>query len=52
MMDTERKTDTEAGNDLRKRQRGKNYAMLAVLLALVALIYVVAMVRMSGGAFP
>ncbi|WP_193552280.1 hypothetical protein [Oleisolibacter albus] len=38
--------------DMHRRRRGKNLAVLAVLLFLVALIYVVAMVRMSGGALP
>ncbi len=36
-------------SELHRRQRRKNRAMLVVLLAVVALIYVVAMVRMSGG---
>lgn len=35
-----------------RRQRGKNLAVLAALFAFVAIIYVVAMVRMSGGTFP
>lgn len=38
-----------ARSELHKRQRGKNLAVLAVLLFLVGLIYVIAMVRMSGG---
>jgi hypothetical protein len=33
----------------RRRQRTKNLALVAVLLAFVALIYVVSIVRMSGG---
>ncbi|MBP7336818.1 hypothetical protein [Niveispirillum sp.] len=35
-----------------RRQRGKNLAVLAALFAFVAIIYVVAMIRMSGGTFP
>jgi hypothetical protein len=31
-----------------RRQRGKNLAMLAVLVGLVVLFYVVTMVRMGG----
>ena len=33
----------------RRRQRARNWALLMVLLALVALIYIVAIVRMGGG---
>jgi hypothetical protein len=33
----------------RRRQRARNWALLSVLLALVALIYIVAIVRMGGG---
>ena len=32
-----------------RRKRGKNIALLVVLLGLVVLIYVVAVVRMGGG---
>lgn len=38
--------------DIHRRQRGKNLAVLAALFAFVVIIYVVAMVRMSGGTFP
>jgi hypothetical protein len=38
--------------DLHRRQRGKNLAVLATLVAFIVIIYVVAMVRMSGGSFP
>ncbi|ACJ00982.1 hypothetical protein [Rhodospirillum centenum] len=43
---------TVDGDEIRRRQRGKNRAMLAALLALVGLIYAVAIVRMQGGGFP
>jgi len=33
----------------RRRQRARNRAVLLVLLLLVALIYVISIVRMSGG---
>lgn len=41
----------EHGDDdeRRRRVRSRNYAMLAALLALVALFYVITIVRMSGG---
>lgn len=32
-----------------KRQRGKNLALLAVLLGLVVLFYIITIVRMGGG---
>lgn len=35
-------------SEVHKRQRSKNYAMLAVLGALVVLFYVVAIVRIGG----
>jgi|HigsolmetaAR203D_1030402.scaffolds.fasta_scaffold00476_3 hypothetical protein len=41
-----------ADDDLRERQRrlrGKNIALLCALLAFVALIYVISIVRMGGG---
>lgn len=38
-----------AVDDWRKRQRAKNFALLAVLLALVALLYFVTMARMGTG---
>lgn len=33
----------------RRRQRSKNWTLFGVLLGIVVLIYVVAIVRMSGG---
>lgn len=41
-----------ADTELHRRQRGKNLAVLATLVAFIVIIYVVAMVRMSGGTFP
>ncbi len=32
-----------------RRQRGKNIALLVVLLALVGILYAVTLVRMGGG---
>jgi hypothetical protein len=40
---------SNSDSDMHRRQRAKNYAVLIVLLALVALFYVVAIVRMQGG---
>ncbi len=36
-------------SDRHRRQRGKNIALLVVLLALVGIFYVVTLVRMGGG---
>ena len=38
----------EQGSEQRKRQRGKNLALLAVLAGFVVLVYVVSLVRMGG----
>ncbi|HSD34918.1 MAG TPA: hypothetical protein VLE26_05825 [Alphaproteobacteria bacterium] len=40
--------DREA-EERRRRQRAKNWTLVAVLLAFVGLVYVVSIVRMSGG---
>ncbi len=32
-----------------RRQRGKNFALLAVLLALVGIFYLITLARMGGG---
>jgi hypothetical protein len=37
------------GDDRRRAMRSRNRALLFVLLALVALFYVISIVRMSGG---
>jgi hypothetical protein len=36
-------------SEVHRRQRTKNWAVLAVLLGLVALVYVVAILRMKAG---
>ena len=41
--------DAPGPNERARRIRARNRALLAVLLALVALFYVMALVRMSGG---
>jgi len=46
-MDTKHRP--KSGSEMHRRQRGKNLALFGVLLFLVLLIYIVAMVRMSGG---
>ena len=38
--------------EVHRRQRSKNLAVLGALLFVVALIWIIAMVRMSGGTFP
>ena len=37
-------------SDMHKKMRGRNFALLAVLLAMAALFAVVTFVKMSGGA--
>jgi hypothetical protein len=37
------------GSERHRRQRGKNIALLVVLLALVGIFYVLTLVRMGGG---
>ena len=39
----------ESMDERQRRIRARNRALLAVLLALVALFYVISIVRMSGG---
>ena len=41
--------DGKPANERERRMRGRNRALLALLLALVALFYVVTLVRISGG---
>ncbi len=38
----------DAERERRKRLRGRNYAVLAALVALVVLFYVITIVRMGG----
>lgn len=44
--------DTKGTSERERRMRGRNRALLVVLLALVALFYVIAMVRVGGGGSP
>jgi hypothetical protein len=37
------------GGEQARRQRARNRAVLLILLALVALVYVISIVRMGGG---
>ena len=39
-----------ASDEQRRRQRNRNIALMVVLLALVALFYVITIVRIGGGA--
>jgi len=41
--------DAKGTNERERRMRGRNRALLALLLALVALFYVVTIVRIGGG---
>lgn len=41
--------DANGSNERERRMRARNRALLFVLLGLVALFYVIALVRMSGG---
>jgi len=45
---TDDKEDRRYPSETHRRQRGKNLAMLVVLVGLVVLFYVVAIVRMGG----
>jgi len=41
---------TEHGRaDFRRRRRGRNWAVLAALVAFVVVVYVVALIRMGSG---
>ena len=40
--------DRNAAEERRRRQSAKNWTLVAVLLAFVAMIYVVTIVRLSG----
>jgi hypothetical protein len=39
----------ETRAQFRRKKRGKNLALMAVLLAFVVLVYLVALIRMGGG---
>ena len=39
----------ETREAFRRKKRGKNLALMAVLVAFVVLVYIVAIVRMGGG---
>jgi len=41
--------DANGTNERERRMRGRNRALLALLLGLVALFYVITIVRISGG---
>jgi hypothetical protein len=45
---SEPKWTPETREAFRRKKRGKNLALLAVLLAFVVLVYIVALVRMGG----
>ena len=40
---------TDEAEAMRRRRRGRNVALLVVLIALVALFYAISMVKLSGG---
>ena len=42
-------TDPRDAEEFRRRRRAKNWALFAALLAFVVVVYLVAIVRMSGG---
>ena len=46
---TDTVVDAKGTNERERRMRGRNRALLALLLGLVALFYVVTLVRISGG---
>lgn len=48
MSDARDDTKRPGQSDMHRRQRGKNLALLAVLVSLCVLFYLVAIVRMGG----
>ncbi|HTW29942.1 MAG TPA: hypothetical protein VME92_22655 [Acetobacteraceae bacterium] len=48
MSDFPPRPTPEQAAEMRRRRRGRNVAMLVVLLALAALFYAIAMVRLAG----
>lgn len=42
-------TQPENSDDLRRRRRNKNFALAGALLAFVVVVYLVSIVRMTGG---
>ena len=49
-MNANRMTGTELTDERKRRQRGKNIAVMLALLALVALLYVITLVRIGANA--
>jgi hypothetical protein len=48
LMSDEKRPRWPARSEMHRARRGKNLAMLAVLLALVVLVFFVTLVRMGG----
>lgn len=46
---TDAVVDAKGPNERERRMRARNRALLALLLGLVALFYVITLVRLSGG---
>ena len=46
---SEPQDDPRSGEEFRRRRRGRNYALMAVLLAFVVVVYFVSLVKMGGG---
>ena len=49
MAEGKKKPPKRYRSELHRRQRTKNLALMAVLVAFVILVYLVAIVRMGGG---
>ena len=49
MAEGKKKPPKRYRSELHRRQRTKNFALMAVLIGFVVLVYFVAIVRMSGG---
>ena len=49
-MNANRLTGTELAEERKRKQRGKNIAVMLALLALVALLYVITLVRIGANA--
>jgi len=42
------KTDIRTEHDLHRRRRGRNYAVLAILVALIAMLFWVTIAKLGG----
>ena len=48
-VDEQHQRDPNAEDQIRRRQRAKNWALFAALVGFVVIVYFVSIVKMSGG---